>query len=214
MRALLIVQAPIFAQRQTALLRDYPLIKGSPFRFISRVTSCKSSLAANIHRIHRMNLPVRATQRIAATVKVWMPARMMTAVKEQVTLQPQRMPLDFFVVLSVVDPGPTGGAEVRNDLSANAIAEVVILTSRKCYVYVNKAYRALLTTNAFFARPVGIEHKADKDNVTTFTDGHTVGVGCDVLQGVAIIWQITAAPKVDSCFLHLLLDNVIRGNCC
>jgi hypothetical protein len=55
---------------------------------------------------------------------------MMTAIEKQVTFQPQRMPFDFFVMFGVIDPGPGAGAKVRDDLCADGVAKIGILTPR------------------------------------------------------------------------------------
>ena len=112
------------------LLRNNPFVERSPDRFITSAATRKSCIRANIYRIDRMNVPVGSPQRIMIRVHIRISARMMTAIEEQVALQPQRVPLNLFVVLSVVDPGPSAGAKVWNDFSAYTVAEIGILTSR------------------------------------------------------------------------------------
>jgi len=56
---------------------------------------------------------------------------MMTTDEEQVTFQSERVAFDLFVVFSEVDPGPRARSEVRNDLSADAFAEISVQCNRQ-----------------------------------------------------------------------------------
>src|SRR4030095_1960539 len=88
------------------LLGSNPVVKTRPDCFISSAATGKSRVRANIHRVDGMSLPVGSPQRISIS-HIWISARMMTAVKERVAPQPQRMSFDLFVVFGVVDPGPS-----------------------------------------------------------------------------------------------------------